>query len=314
MAKILAVTEYYNEAENIPGLVANVASQSLPPTHWLVIDDGSTDDSKSLFEKSLEKHPISYIVHRMPPKSRPDASKKGVAFRSIELLNTELVKSSGFDYLLKIDADTRLPTKYIEFGAKVMDSLRDIGAMAGKIHGELGSETPMGTAKFVRWDVVKATAGRYWDLDPDSLWNMVALKLGYKLVVLDDVRVDVTRPTHMVAAKGLYDYGRRMYYLGWNIILASLYAVVLLFRRNYPVHFFRGYLREFSKGNWYCRDLEIGRFYGLRRMILRRIGAVPMRDKGTVVKLGIEDALERNMDTEFLAEVTAAIRRQMRSL
>ncbi|MFX1263993.1 MAG: glycosyltransferase family A protein [Promethearchaeota archaeon] len=311
MSRVLAVTEFFNEADNIPSLVENVAAQTVPPDLWLVMDDGSTDDSRALFVDNLETHGIPYHVHSMPPKQKPDANKKGVAFQSVDLLNGEWIRSRNFDYLLKIDADTRLPRTYTEFGLGLLDRLGGIGAMAGKIHGEAGSETPMGTAKFVRWEVVSATAGRYWDLDPDSLWNFIALQLGLRLLVLEDVRVWVTRPTHMVRTRGLYDYGRRMYYLKWSLPMALMYSVALFVKRDYALSFLRGYVHELVRGVWVCNDQELVDFYGPKRMVHRGIGAIPKDDKGVCIELGIKendlDSLSPDLLDSFAAIVESKI-------
>jgi glycosyltransferase involved in cell wall biosynthesis len=307
MSRVLAVTEFFNEADNIPGLVKNIAAQTVPPHLWLVIDDGSTDDSRTLFVENLETHGIPHHVYSMPPKAKPDANKKGVAFQQVDLLNGEWIRSRNFDYLLKIDADTRFPRTYTEFGLGLLDRLPRIGAMAGKIHGEAGSETPMGTAKFVRWEVVSATAGRYWDLDPDSLWNFLAMKLGYKLLVLEDVRVWVTRPTHMVRTRGLYDYGRRMYYLGWSLPMALMYSIALLVKRDYALSFLRGYVHELARGRWLCSDEELVDFYGPKRMLQRSIGAIPMDDKGVCVELGIKENDLDSLNSDLLDSLAAVI-------
>ena len=308
MVKVLAVTEYYNESDNIPGLVENLAAQTQAPDLWLIIDDGSTDKSTESFESNLKRFEIPYLVYRMPPKKKPNANLKGRAFTKVDILNSDWLESNRFDYLMLVGADTRFPRTYIELGTKVMEGFPEVGALAGRIHGEAGSDTPMGTGKIVRWEVVKETSGRYWDLDPDSLWNIVALNMGYRLVILKDLLARVTRPTHMYAPSGFYNYGARMHYVGWSPFLAIIYTFVLAARGTYPLHFLRGYLHEFTKRDWRCRDPEIVDFYGLRRMIRRALGLVPMRDRATIVTLGIDKETESNLRNEFLERTISKIR------
>lgn len=213
---LLAVTEYYNERENIEPLVDSMVRQTMTPDLWLLIDDGCTDGSMDIFVDELNQYSIPYKLVKMPPKEQPDANKKGVAFQNVDLLNSNQVEESEFDYLLKVDADTKMSNRYIEFGAKLLERLPEVGVMAGRIRGEEGSETPMGTGKFVRGEVARRAAGQYWDLDPDSLWNLKALSGGYQLLVLEDILGEVTRSTRMVSSSGQFNYGRRMYYLGWD--------------------------------------------------------------------------------------------------
>lgn len=302
MVKVLAVTEYYNEAENIPGLVENLSAQTHVPDLWLIIDDGSTDNSTETFERNLKRLEMPYLVYRMPSKAKPNANLKGRAFRRVDILNSDWLESSAFDYLMLVGADTRFPPTYIELGTKVMNRFPRIGALAGRIHGESGSDTPMGTGKIVRWEVVKETSGRYWDLDPDSLWNIIALNKGYRLLILKDLLTRVTRPTHMYAPSGFYNYGARMHYVGWNAFLALMYTFVLAARGTHPLHFLRGYIHELTKRDWRCKDPEVIDFYGLRRMVLRTVGLVPMGDRATIVTLGIDAESESSLSNQFLEQ------------
>lgn len=289
MARVLAVTEYYNEAEYIPRLVENVAKQTCVPKLWLIIDDGSTDNSTEIFIEHLKKHDIPYRNYKMPPKPHPDANLKGIAYQNVDILNNEWLDNDEFDYLVKIDADTNLPSHFIEICVEVMDEFPEFAVTAGRIRGELGHETPMGTGKVVDWDVLKLTARRYWDLDPDSLWNYFAIVNGYKMLIIEDLKIDVVRPTVMIRSKGVYNYGRRMYYLNWGLASAIFYSMVLLLRRNFGYQFFRGYLHEFRRKRWKLKDKELVRYYGFRNMLLRLVGRGPQRDRALILKLGLED-------------------------
>jgi glycosyltransferase involved in cell wall biosynthesis len=308
MAKILAVTEYYNEAENIPGLVENMVAQSYQPDLWLIIDDGSIDNSTEVFEKSLNKFGIQYLLHTMPPKAKPSQNLKGRAFQKLDILNSDSVDTERFDFLLLTGGDTRLPKFYTEIGVRVLQEFPEIGVMAGRCKGEAGSDTPMGGGKIVKWDVVRKTKGRYWDLDPDSLWNIIALRMGYKLLILKDLLMWTTRPTHMYAPSGFYNYGARMYYVGWNPIQSVIYSLILLIRRTHPQHFLRGYLHKYVEGTWRCNDEELRRFYSFKRILLRILGAVPMQDKATIVNIGAEKIDDTGLTDEYMRSVYSIVR------
>jgi glycosyltransferase involved in cell wall biosynthesis len=312
MTKVLAISEYYNEAENIPGLVQNLAAQSCKPELMIIIDDGSTDNSTEIFENYLKQYKIPYLLYQMPPKAKPNANLKGRAFQNIDILNNEWVESGEYDYLILIAPDTRLPQAYLEFGIKVMNQIPEVGAIGGRIVGESGSDTPMGTGKLVRWKVVKNTSGRYWDLDPDSLWNIIALNMNLRLLIIEDMLMEVTRPTHMYGPGGFYNYGSRMYYVGWSIFHALFYMALLFVRNSHPFQFLRGYMNEYTKGNWFNENREIREFYGFKRMILRMIDAVPMNDRAAIVKLGINLNEELNLDNKIMNQIVAKIKKSMK--
>jgi glycosyltransferase involved in cell wall biosynthesis len=309
VSRVLTVTEYYNEADNIPGLVKSIASQTCVPDLWLIIDDGSYDNSTEIFEENLKQYGIPYLLYRMPPKAKPNANLKGRAFAKVEILNNEWVQSDNFDFLMLIGADTLFPPTYIELSTKIMERLPMFGALGGRIRNEPGGITPMGTGKIVRWDVVKATSGRYWDLDPDSLWNMIALNMGYKLLIVLDLVIDVTRPTHMYSPVGFYNYGKRMKYVGWNPFSALVYSFILLARRTHPQHFLRGYLHALIREkDWRCGDHEIEDYFSLRRMILRLTGKVHTRDVAVMTQIGIDQSKEKQIDDEFVTRAVSVIK------
>ena len=312
MTKVLAVSEYYNEAENIPSLVKNLSQQTMKPDHIVIIDDGSTDDSTKIYQENLERYSLENTLYTMPPKAKPDANLKGRAFTKVDILNSDWLETSDYDYLMLIGADTLFPKTYIEICTKIMDHFPMFGTIAGRIHGESGSDTPMGTGKIVRWDVVKKTRGRYWDLDPDSLWNLIAIEMGYRMVIPKDLLVTVTRPTHMYGLKGYYNYGRRMYYVGWKLFNAIAYSASLLARRKHPQHFLRGYLHAFTEGTWRCRDPEVIDYFGFPRMLRRNLRLAHHRDFATILDIGMTPDLETEITSDFLqmafSKIQAAIR------
>ena len=312
VSRVLAVIEYYNEAENIPGLVESLAAQTQVPDLLLLIDDGSSDNSTEVFERNLKTYNLPYRLYRMPPKPKPNANLKGRAFTKVDILNNEWVLEDKFDFLMLIGADTLFPPTYIELSTKIMAKLPMFGALGARVRNEPGSSTPMGTGKIVRWDVVKATSGRYWDLDPDSLWNMISINMGYRLLIILDLVVDVTRPTHMYTSRGYYNYGKRMKYVGWSPFAALAYSLILVARKTHPQHFLRGYLHAYTgERNWRCRDPEIEEYFSYRLMIQRLIGKARSRDFATMTRIGVDQNREKRIDDEFVSNAVSIIRSKL---
>ena len=312
MSKILAVTEYYNEVKNIPGLVESVSQQTILPMKWLIINDGSKDNSTEIFIESLEAHDLSYELVEMPPKAKPDANLKGVAFQDIEILNPKLSSPSEFNFVIKLDADTRLPSYYTEFCQRVMEWFPEIGVMAGRIIGEKGGQIPMGTGKFVRWDVVRTTANNYWDLDPDTLWNIKSVMTGMRLLIVEDLLLSVTRPTQISGPRGIYDYGRRMYYIKTHPLLVFYEALGLLKKESSMVQFLRGYIHELARGEWQFDDPDVHYFYGFKHRLLYIIGMLPEVEKTVITKLGLDQS-EDVLEPRFLENVRLQLKRVLRS-
>lgn len=307
MSKVLVVSEYYNEVDNIPGLVGNLAEQTQKPNFVLLIDDGSNDDSTEVFQKHLKQVGLESTLYTMPPKIKPDANLKGRAYTKVDILNSDWLDNHDYDYLMKVDADSRMPKTYIELCTKILDRFPIFGTMAGRIHGEPGSPTPMGTGKFVRWSVLKKTRGRYWDIDPDSLWNLFAIAMGYRMIIPKDLLLTVTRPTHMYGPKGYYNFGRRMYYVGWSLPNALIYTFTLLTKLDQPQYFLRGYLHAFTERQWRYRDSEVEDYFSLSRMLRRKLRISHQSDFATILDLGMSPQFEEELTQDFLETVYARV-------
>jgi len=159
---------------------------------------------------------------------------------------------------------------------------------------------------------VKETRGRYWYIDPDSLWNLIAIEMGYRMLIPKDLLVTVTRPTHMYGPEGYYDFGRRMYYVGWKLQNAIIYAISLLLRRNQPQHFLRGYIHAFTEKTWRCRDTDVEYYFSFSRMLRRNLGISHQRDFAIILNLGMEPHYEEEITHDFLKEAFSKIQAAMK--
>lgn len=275
MVRILAVTEYYNEEDNISGLVDNVMAQSLVPECWILIDDGSTDNSSLVFMSKVQEYGLRYSIYRTEPKDKPTPNLKGVAWKNILELNTDYwIEKHPYDFLLKIDADTLLPRDYISRAAQIMMDDSTIGCFAAQIIGETIRKMPCGTGKLVRWNIIQSTRGKYWDLDPDTLWNIKAHLNGYKLIIGDaSFSMTVTRPTQIFNPQGRYRMGQRMAYVRCSTFLVGFRYLRSLKAKTHSWQFLKGYLREWLRlrDRWRSNDDDIQYFYNLKhRLDIRR--------------------------------------------
>ncbi|MCF2136985.1 MAG: glycosyltransferase family 2 protein [Candidatus Thorarchaeota archaeon] len=270
MVRILALTEYFNEEKNIPGLVENIMAQSLTPKYWILIDDGSSDNSTQVFVDLLKKHHISYSITYGDKKQTPNPNLQGRAFRRVRELNSDWLDKNQFDFLIKIDADTRLPEDYIERAVDLLQKDPQIGCFSGQVLGDRRRRMPSGTGRLVRWGVVKLTRNRYWDLDPDTLWDIKAILHGYRIMVGDEsFTIKTIRPTAVHSPRGAYLMGQRMAYVRCNTLLVVARSIKRVVKRDCPLQFLKGYLSEWLKmGNpWRSNDPDVRYFYGLSYFI-----------------------------------------------
>jgi glycosyltransferase involved in cell wall biosynthesis len=87
-----------------------MVAQTLPPERWVIVDDGSTDQTAKLVARYAQRYPWIELIRRTKQVNRSFASK-------VETFNVglERVRSLEFDVLGNLDADLSFEPNYLEF-------------------------------------------------------------------------------------------------------------------------------------------------------------------------------------------------------
>ena len=186
----MLITPAYNEEENIAILIKSVLKQTIKPIKWIIVNDGSTDNTKNIVEKYAKEHDFIECVSLDRSKvityysRRVDVVIEG--FNYIESLNI------NYEYFGVVDADMELISE--DYYSGLIDkfiSNPKLGVTAGiyyyivngqktKVLKDLSS-TP-GSIQFFRLECYKQIGG-YVPLElggDDSLCDIKARMLGWK--------------------------------------------------------------------------------------------------------------------------------------
>lgn len=104
------VTAARNEAEYIGKTLASVVAQTIRPQRWIIVSDGSTDDTDAIVQHYSQLHPwITLLrVDNGPEHSfRKQARSQNTGF--------EVLKKFPFDAIGFLDGDTTVPSDLYEF-------------------------------------------------------------------------------------------------------------------------------------------------------------------------------------------------------
>ena len=85
-------------------------SQTVLPTRWVIVSDGSTDRTDDIVKGYLPAHPWMQLI-RMPERKERHFAAKVHAFNA----GYERVKRTGCDIIGNLDADLSFEADYIEF-------------------------------------------------------------------------------------------------------------------------------------------------------------------------------------------------------
>ena len=142
----------------------SVIAQSVRPAKWVIVDDGSTDNSPAILAEYAQRHDWIRIV------TRPDRGARSVGPGVVDAFYAgyETIRLEDYNYVCKLDLDLNLPPRYFEGLMRRMEANPRIATCSGKAYirknGQLvnerhGDETSIGASKFYRVSCFKALGG-----------------------------------------------------------------------------------------------------------------------------------------------------------
>src|SRR5205823_327303 len=123
---------------------------------WIIVDDGSTDDTPKILDEYAKKFPYIKIIRR------EDRGRRSVGPGVIDAFYAgyETINPNDFHYVCKLDLDLDIPARYFQTLIERMEQNPRIGTCSGKpyfrgnnnqlISEACGDEMSVGMIKFYR--------------------------------------------------------------------------------------------------------------------------------------------------------------------
>lgn len=125
------VTPVRDEAQYIEKTVASVAQQTVLPSRWIVVDDGSTDATGKILDECAARLDWMKVVHR---KNRGFRAAGGGVVEAFYAGYEGLV-DSGWDFLVKLDGDLSFAPDYFERCFSEFEADERLGIGGGTVYG-----------------------------------------------------------------------------------------------------------------------------------------------------------------------------------
>lgn len=280
------ITPCRNEAKYIETTLRTTCAQSVLPALWVIVDDGSTDETPEILARYAAQYDFIKVVKRQ------DRGKRAVGPGVVEAFYDGLSKVdlSQFDYVTKFDGDLEMPPRYFERAMELMEADPYLGNISGKLfeyRGDHIEEDPssddnaVGPVKFYRVKCFQEIGGFVREVEWDGIDGHVCRMNGWIASSLDDPAMRIIHLRPMGSSQqnihvGRMRWGRGKYFMGsaWYYVLAS--AIYRSLRRPYVIGgfwIFYGYLRAAVTGhqrydNPECRR-QIRRFERMQLLIGR---------------------------------------------
>jgi glycosyltransferase involved in cell wall biosynthesis len=273
--RYLLISPCRDEARYLRRTLESVAAQSVRPALWVIVDDGSTDETPTILKEYAVRLPYLRVVRRTDRGIRQVGPGVIEAFYA----GLETVSLEHFDYVCKLDMDLDLPVRYFELLMQRMESDPRVGTTSGKpwfVHPQsgvlvpevCGDEMSVGMTKFYRVACFHEIGGFVRQVMWDGIDCHRARMLGWIAESLDSepVRFVHLRPqgaSHKGIWTGRLRVGFGQYFMGTS----PIYHLAVVFYRlpAYPVlvgsaAMLWGYLRSWLKGLPRYDDVEFRRF------------------------------------------------------
>lgn len=148
-ARYVIVTPARDEARHLPHTLAAVATQTLRPLRWVIVDDGSTDGTAEIIDDAARTYPWITAVHRADRGGRLQGTGVIDAFYD----GLAHVAEEHWNWIVKLDADLTFAPDYFARCFAEFFADPELGIGGGSIcraAGDLRPESPGDPAFHVR--------------------------------------------------------------------------------------------------------------------------------------------------------------------
>jgi poly-beta-1,6-N-acetyl-D-glucosamine synthase len=275
--KYVIVSPVRDEAEYIEKTIRSVIAQTIPPAEWIIVNDGSHDNTADVVNEFASKYPWIKAVHRADRGSRVPGTGVVEAFYD----GYGLLQSQDWHFLVKLDGDVGLETDYFQRCFEKFDQDQRLGMCSGVMYvpdknGLRVESCPAfhvrGPIKLYRRACWEAIGGLIKAPGWDTVDEVQANRLGWRTQSFPDMKVMHYRPTG--AVQGNWCNGVK---LGRAAFISGYHPLFMLARcvkrtlRNPAAAIANGYgfLTGYTKGLARVNDQELVRY--LRSQQLRRL-------------------------------------------
>ena len=134
--KYILITSAHNEAELIEKTIISVINQQIKPVEWIIIDDGSSDNTSDIITKFATSNSFIKLFYKKPDLQRDFSSKVNAIHLAVSK-----IASSDYDYLGILDADITFDSSYYASVISKFENNKNLGIVGGLIYDIVNGKT-----------------------------------------------------------------------------------------------------------------------------------------------------------------------------
>lgn len=263
--RIVLITPVRDEEQYIAPMIGSIFSQTISPTRWLIVDDGSTDATPAIVRQWAQR--CDYIeLLQLPPRTERRAGGEGAIAFALSRIDL-----SQFDYLARFDADLLFPKDYYARILAEFDKDAGLGIAGGGLYIERNGRLELervpqyhvrGALKMYRRTCFEQLGGLSAQIGWDTMDEVTAWSRGWRTRSFPEIPVIHRRPTGKgLAARLVYTERGRAEYLTWShpAFVVAKALKLALYSPNTALFFMRGFLGACWTHPYRIQDPEFAR-------------------------------------------------------
>ena len=232
---LVIISPVRDEAKLITKTLDSIVAQTVQPLEWVIVDDGSTDNTAAIVQEYADKYPFIRLV---TIKDRGFRKLGGGVIAAFKFGLTN-IKVPAYEYIAKLDGDMSFAPQYLEIMFKAFAADPKLAAVSGKVfRPENGGfveewtieEHVAGQFKLYRWSAFCDIGGFIEEVLWDGIDVHTARMKGWHTMSFDDPNARLIHHRLMGSSdknvyRGRLRLGRGIYFMGYHPLYALASAI-----------------------------------------------------------------------------------------
>jgi biofilm PGA synthesis N-glycosyltransferase PgaC len=244
-ASYLLISPCRNESDFMRQTLDTVTAQTVRPAKWVIVDDGSTDDTPRILAEYAARHDWIQIV------TRANRGHRSVGPGVIEAFYAgyAAIDPDAYEFVCKLDLDLDLPPRYFEILIERMRAEPRLGTCSGKaylrdgdtlVNERHGDENSLGMTKFYRVACFKDIGGFVRAVGWDGIDGHMCRMRGWAACSWDEpelrfVHLRTMGASHQGILTGRYRQGYGQYFMGTGLLYLAVGATLKMNQKPYVI-------------------------------------------------------------------------------
>jgi len=278
--KYAIVTPVKDEEKFLPITADSILKQTIQPQKWIIINDGSTDQTRDIINDLVIKYQWIQGVNNL---AGDQELKRRIGGQAVIHLGLEKLNIQDNHFIVRMDSDVQFKSDFFYSIFKKFEKNPKLGIASGVCYIKEGSKEieekhprfhTRGPLKIYKSECYIEING----LDKEEGWDTIdeikANMLGWTTKSYPDLKVIHLRKTQSASGvlKGYRNLGSTAYYIGYHPVFMLLRCIYKMLSKPYligGIHMFFGFIYGYFTKQKRFDDIRIIRY--MRKQQVNRL-------------------------------------------